>query len=400
MAWVDMKSRLSIDKQYKLILTCLQEGIELSTLLEQESLTYDDLRYVRNGHQRPLESQPFRHLDEFEQQDHRIPYVSFFSGAGGMDLGFERAGFCHIASFDIEELFCKTLKSNRPDWKVFAGKENGDLRHFDAVARCLEELNVSPEFEGVFVGGPPCQPFSIAANQRFAKWGDNFKRIGFNHTENGTLLYDYIRLITHFRPRVFLIENVPGILTVDGGSQLEVALQWLRQNGYSVTPPTVLNASSYLVPQDRQRVFVVGWRGLNDFEFPEPASSWITSGSALEGDLAVLPNYVTREHKAASIERYMRLAYGQRDKLGRVDRLNPNAPSKTVIAGGTKGGGRSHLHPHIPRTLAVRESARLQTFPDDYVFSGPLGRQFTQVGNAVPPILAYHIATSIASQQF
>lgn len=395
-----MKSSVSINRQYELIRMSLEQDIELSVLLERECLSYDDLRYVKNGHQRPLESQPFRHLGEFERPAHRIPYVSFFSGAGGMDLGFERAGYSHIASFDIEELFCKTLKSNRPDWKVFAGKEKGDLRNFDAVVNCLEQLSILPEFEGVFVGGPPCQPFSIAANQRFAKWGDNFKRIGFSHAENGTLLFDYIRLIAHFRPRVFLLENVPGILTVDGGSQLNVALQWLRQFGYSITPPTVLNASNYLVPQDRQRVFVVGCRSSNDFVFPEPKNSWITSGSALEGDMAALPNFVTREHKAASIERYMRLAYGQRDKLGRVDRLNPNTPSKTVIAGGTKGGGRSHLHPHIPRTLAVRESARLQTFPDDYVFSGPLGRQFTQVGNAVPPILAYHIAASIASQQY
>ncbi len=395
-----MKSRISIDRQYELIRTSLEEYIEFSVLLERESVTYDDLRYVRNGHQRPLESQPFRHLDEFEQPDHHIPYVSFFSGAGGMDLGFERAGFIHVAAFDIEELFCKTLKSNRPGWNVFAGKQNGDLRNTDAVANCLEEINVSPDFEGVFVGGPPCQPFSVAANQRFAKWGDNFKRIGFSHSENGTLLFDYIRLIAHFRPRVFIIENVPGILTVDGGSQLDVALQWLRQNGYSVTPPTVLNARNYFVPQDRQRVFVVGWRGSIAFQFPEQHSSWVTSGSALEGDLSILPNYVTRDHKARSVERYMRLKYGQRDKLGRVDRLDPHLPSKTVIAGGTRGGGRSHLHPHIPRTLSVRESARLQTFPDDYVFTGPLGRQFTQVGNAVPPVLAYHLGKSISTQLF
>ncbi len=395
-----MNSRISIDRQYELIRTSLKEYIKFSKLLEQECLTYDDLRYVRNGHQRPLESQPYRHLSEFGQLDHPIPYVSFFSGAGGMDLGFERAGFYHVASFDIEELFCRTLKSNRPNWNVFSGKENGDLRNFDAVVGCLEELQVSPEFDGVFVGGPPCQPFSVAANQRFAKWGDNFKRIGFSHSENGTLLFDYIRLIAHFRPRVFLIENVPGILTVDGGHQLDVALKVLSEQGYSVTEPTVLNASNFLVPQDRQRVFVVGWRGRDAYKFPEQNSTWVTSGSALEGDLSNLPNYVTRDHKARSIERYMRLKYGQRDKLGRVDRLDPHLPSKTVIAGGTRGGGRSHLHPYIPRTLSVRESARLQTFPDDYVFSGPLGRQFTQVGNAVPPILAYHIATSIASQQF
>ncbi len=96
----------------------------------------------------------------------------------------------------------------------------------------------------------------------------------------------------------------------------------------------------------------------------------------------------------------MRLRYGQRDQLGRVDRLDPTLPSKTVIAGGTNGGGRSHLHPEIPRTLSVRECARLQTFPDDFVFLGPTARQFTQVGNAVPPVLAATIATAVAEAYF
>jgi DNA (cytosine-5)-methyltransferase 1 len=93
----------------------------------------------------------------------------------------------------------------------------------------------------------------------------------------------------------------------------------------------------------------------------------------------------------------MNLDYGQRDKLGRVDRLDPSSPSKTVIAGGISGGGRSHLHPYIPRTLSVRESARIQTFPDEYEFLGPVARQFTQVGNAVPPVLATQIASAIYS---
>jgi DNA (cytosine-5)-methyltransferase 1 len=96
----------------------------------------------------------------------------------------------------------------------------------------------------------------------------------------------------------------------------------------------------------------------------------------------------------------MVLDYGKRDQLGRVDRLTPSRPSKTVIAGGTNGGGRSHLHPEIPRTLSVRECARLQTFPDDYKFIGPTARQFTQVGNAVPPLLAATLATQIAKAFF
>jgi len=94
----------------------------------------------------------------------------------------------------------------------------------------------------------------------------------------------------------------------------------------------------------------------------------------------------------------MELEYGQREPLGRVDRLDPMAPSKTVIAGGTQGGGRSHLHPFTPRTLSVRESARLQSFPDDFIFYGTMSRQFTQVGNAVPPLLAMKLAQEIHKQ--
>jgi DNA (cytosine-5)-methyltransferase 1 len=96
----------------------------------------------------------------------------------------------------------------------------------------------------------------------------------------------------------------------------------------------------------------------------------------------------------------MNLEYGARDQRGRVDRLNPILPSKTVIAGGNSGGGRSHLHPYIPRTLSVRESARIQTFPDEYEFLGPSARQFTQVGNAVPPVLAAQLADSIKKSFF
>ena len=98
--------------------------------------------------------------------------------------------------------------------------------------------------------------------------------------------------------------------------------------------------------------------------------------------------------------RYARLGYGERDHLGRVDRLNPAAPAKTVIAGGAKGGGRSHLHPEVPRTLSVRECARLQTFPDDYRFTGSTARQFTQVGNAVPPVFAAVIADCVRRAYF
>ncbi|MEO1353396.1 MAG: DNA cytosine methyltransferase, partial [Cyanobacteria bacterium J06635_15] len=166
----------------------------------------------------------------------------------------------------------------------------------------------------------------------------------------------------------------------------------------TVSEPTVVNAASYGIPQNRSRLFVFGHRTTNQFTFPEPSLNIVPCYKAFEKPVDNLENHATRQHKAESIIRYMELNYGGRDKLGRVDRLNPNLPSKTVISGGTKGGGRSHLHPVYPRTLTVRESARLQTFPDNFVFCGPPARQFTQVGNAVPPLLALQLANSIYSQ--
>jgi DNA (cytosine-5)-methyltransferase 1 len=312
----------------------------------------------------------------------------------------EAAGYKHVAAFEINDLFCKTLRRNRPHWNVFGPPaHSGDVSKFDEIAESLGSLISSP-FEGLFVGGPPCQPFSIAANQRFSKSGDNFKRIGYSHEKNGNLLFDFLQLIIEFKPKAFIIENVPGLRDIDGGIQLQSAIEELRVNGYYVERPFVLNAAHYGVPQQRLRLFIVGSRYNRVFRHPLPCFEAVGAGSILSNLNSKLHNNETREHRTESIVRYMRLGYGQRDQLGRVDRLDPLLPSKTVIAGGTKGGGRSHLHPEIPRTLSARECARLQTFPDDFVFIGASARQFTQVGNAVPPVLAAQIGNSIFESYF
>ena len=208
-------------------------------------------------------------------------------------------------------------------------------------------------------------------------------------------MFDYVWFIKRFKPKVFLIENVPGLETLDDGKQLSYAISTLQASGYTVFDHKVLNSYEYGVPQYRSRLIIIGTRISKDFSYPVPEKGIVPCSFALSKRVQGLENHVTREHKADSILRYMNLHFGERDALGRVDRLNPNLPSKTVIAGGTKGGGRSHLHPYIPRTLSVRESARLQTFPDSYVFTGASARQFTQVGNAVPPLLAMKLARSV-----
>ena len=139
----------------------------------------------------------------------------------------------------------------------------------------------------------------------------------------------------------------------------------------------------------------MGTRGNRKIRIPAPQLGETPCGYVFMRSLTGIPNHITRKHNAGSVIRYSQLKPGERDHQGRVDRLDPFKPSKTVIAGGLKGGGRSHLHPFAPRTISVRECARLQTFPDNYEFTGTPARQFTQVGNAVPPMLAYYFALAI-----
>lgn len=334
--------------------------------------------------------------------------ASFFSGAGGMDLGFKAARFEVISMMDIEEWACDTLRYNHPNSTVVGPPHySGNIKetHPEEFASVI---GFGPGEVDVFVGGPPCQPFSQAASQRFLKEDKRFKRLGFSDHQKGTLLFDYVDYILYFKPKVFLIENVAGLIDVDNGAQLQLVLDQLSSAGYIYTKPQVVQAVDYGVPQYRNRVIIWGTRE----DTPRPEIPQPTHGGglflpqhnavaqALVGVGDHLLNHETRVHKPESIARYRTLEFGKRERKGRVDRLDPLKPSKTVIAGGSNGGGRSHLHPYIARTLSVRECARLQTFPDNYYFCGSNARQFTQVGNAVPPLLAENFARQIGRQIF
>lgn len=395
------QTKIELTEQ-NLILQQAQETKEkLSGLLKKRGLTYDSLGYEVYEELPPKCMEPIEILDGIEKATNRIPAVSFFSGAGGFDVGFSYAGFENIISIEINEICCNTLRANEPE-KIVIGPPyySGNISEREELAQILEEKGITVNFPGVFHGGPPCQSFSIAANQRFSKTDENFKRKGFADAEKGTLIFDYIWFIRRFRPMAFLIENVAGIMECDTDGKIKRALDGLAADGYTITPPRVLNAANYGVPQNRMRWIVAGTRGETQIVLPQPSEDVTPCGSVFLRPLDDVKNHITREHTAESIARYMKLPYGGRDKLGRVDRLDPRLPSKTVIAGGTKGGGRSHLHPFAPRTLSVRECARLQTFPDSYIFTGANARQFTQVGNAVPPLLAYKLALSIKNSVF
>ena len=330
--------------------------------------------------------------------------ISFFSGAGGLDLGFEAAGFKVRLAVDNMPEACLTLRENDPKRPVFGPpNDSGDINQL--TPDLIYELSkLKPGQIDMIVGGPPCQPFSVAAAQRFLKDDSRFKRVGFSSKDKGQLIFSYVNLICQLKPKAFLIENVPGILSIDGGSGIGVVYETLEAAGYTVSPHFVLNTKNYGVPQSRSRAFVIGTLNGSIVSAPEPThsdvdtlfqQSFVTVSQALYGLNSETPNMQLRGHKSESITRYKKLNIGEREKLGRVDRLDPLKPSKTVIAGGSSGGGRSHLHPYLARTMSVREAARLQTFPDDYIFHGKNGRQFTLVGNAVPPLMAEVLARKI-----
>lgn len=330
-----------------------------------------------------------------------LKHLSLFAGGGGIDLGFKWAGIKTVAAAEIKQFACETLRLNSPDLKVFGPPDyDGDVRNFSADT--LKKMIGDTEID-ILSGGPPCQPFSVAAAQRFYHTDARYKRKGDKDSEKGNLLPEYIRLVNEVRPKAFMIENVPQLISWNDGKFLENSLSELNDE-YVYSTPTVIHAVKFGVPQFRERMIIVGTRvpgkmpNFNDNTIK--IDKEFTVNDALK-DFPEHPlNHQLRKHSPQTIERYKRLKFGERDHLGRVDRLDPNKPSKTVIAGGEHGGGRSHLHPYLPRTTSPRECARFQTFPDDYEFCGTMSRQFTQVGNAVPPLLAYFVATYIKAYIF
>lgn len=325
-----------------------------------------------------------------------LKHLSLFAGCGGIDLGFRWAGIETIAGVEIKQFACDTLKKNHPAIKVFGPPEcEGDVRQFNADV--LQEMIGDTEID-IISGGPPCQPFSVAAAQRFYKDDERYKRKGDKDDEKGNLLPEYIRIINEIRPKVFVIENVAALISWNDGKFLSESLKALDSD-YVYSIPCAVHAHLFGVPQYRERMIIIGTRVKDKLPLFNDDTIKLDKVFTVEDALREFPdkplNHQLRAHTQETIERYSRLKFGERDHKGRVDRLDPNLPAKTVIAGGENGGGRSHLHPYFPRTTSPRECARFQTFPDDFELCGTMSRQFTQVGNAVPPLLAYFIASYI-----
>lgn len=320
--------------------------------------------------------------------EHKYNCISLFSGGGGFDLGAHFAGFKTLLVSDIIPTYTETIKSNLPHVSVY----NDDA--MDLTPEKIRSLaNVENDDVDLVIAGPPCQAFSIMGKRQSLD------------DPRGRLTIKYFELVSGLRPKVFVFENVPGLMTLNRGKDFSNLIEFIEtETGYQLFR-TKLNASNFGIPQERERIFIVGFRPeitCESFSFPTGATGplhdqlpvKVPCKYALE-NVEGLPNQVIRIHTDAVRKRFEAVPLGGRDRGSYSDRLRPDMPSGTVMIGSSAGGARPFIHPYEPRALTVRETARLQSFPDWYIFSGSKTEQYRQVGNAVPPLLAYEILSAI-----
>lgn len=324
--------------------------------------------------------------------------VELFAGAGGLAIGMHKAGLRHVLLSEVDATACATLRANRPDWNV----ARGDVRKLDFSPLCGKVDFLS--------GGFPCQAFSFAG-----------KKGGFGDTR-GTLFFEMARAVSQIRPKVFVGENVKGLLSHDGGRTLATIENVVAELGYTLVPPRVLKAVMFQVPQKRERLILVAVR--NDyaarveFRWPSPFRRVMTLRDAFEGgllyDCAVPPSpgqsYPEKKRKVLALvpeggdwrslpsevqKEYMgKSFFSGGGKTGMARRLSMDEPSLTLTCAPAQKQ-TERCHPTETRPLTVREYARIQTFPDDWRFEGRMADQYRQIGNAVPVNLAWAIGRSV-----
>lgn len=322
--------------------------------------------------------------------------LDLFSGVGGLTKGLEAAGINALAAFESDPSTCESFRANFPDIEMFSG----DVRGVD--------------FSGwrgdvdLIVGGPPCQPFSVAGRQ-------------LSSLDPRDCVPEFIRAVAQTEPRAFLMENVSGLAALRHRHYLSTVMESLGSLGYEVHS-SVLDAADYGVPQFRKRLFIVG---VKEAAFSFPAATHgegrgkphATSADALRNAPEDIPNTARITYAKKPVLRPQPWDGMLVNGGGRP--INPEEPSQTIPA--SAGGNRTHIldpdrvlteyHTHLMnggkpregdvpgvRRLTVRESARLQSFPDTHAFVGPQSSRYRQVGNAVPPLLAEALANSLVKQ--
>ena len=327
----------------------------------------------------------------------QLKAIELFAGAGGLALGIEKAGFNTIGLIEIDKNACDTLKLNRPNWNIIneniATISSKDLESLFSIKKGELEL---------LSGGAPCQAFSYAG-----------KRLGLEDTR-GTLFYHYALFLKKLQPKIFLFENVKGLLSHDKGKTHETIINVFKEEGYTIYEK-VLNAWDYGVAQKRERLIIVGIRNdlLNklNFLFPTPHNYKPILRDILL-DCPESKGVAYSEYKKKIFElvppggywkdipkdiakEYMKSCWDMEGgRTGILRRLSLDEPSLTVLTSPSQKQ-TDRCHPIEARPFTIRENARCQSFPDEWIFSGSITDQYRQVGNAVPVNLAYEVALEI-----
>lgn len=323
--------------------------------------------------------------------------IELFAGAGGLALGVERAGFKTIGLVEIDKDASDTLRKNRPEWRVI----NDDI----ANVSCLDlqdYFGIAKDELDLLSGGAPCQSFSYAG-----------KRLGLEDAR-GTLFYHYAKFLEQLQPKMFLFENVKGLLTHDKGRTYKTITDIFESTGY-VIQKKVLNAWDYGVAQKRERLITIGIRkdlvGKIHFDFPKPheykpvlkdvlldcPESQGTPYSEYKRKIFELvpPGGYWRDIPEDIAKEYMKSCwYMEGGRTGILRRLSLDEPSLAVLTSPSQKQ-TDRCHPLEARPFTIRENARCQSFPDEWEFCGGISSQYKQVGNAVPVNLAYDIALQI-----
>lgn len=320
--------------------------------------------------------------------------ISLFSGAGGLDYGFHKAGFRTIIANEFDTKITPTYKANFPDTTMI----EGDIRKIPS--------SMFPKNVTGIIGGPPCQSWSEAGTLK-----------GINDSR-GQLFYDYIRILKDIQPLFFVAENVPGMLAARHAEAVNGFMKLFDEVGYHVNLK-VLNANDYDVPEDRDRVFYIGFRKdleIKDFEYPTPIKPRPTLRDAIwDLQFSAIPAQEKNKTNGSRCEiannEYYVGTYSpifmSRNRVrswdepgftvqasGRQCQLHPQAPKMIKIGANAQKfvEGQEHLY----RRMTVREVARVQSFPDSFKFIyTDVNYGYKMIGNAVPVNLAYHIALQI-----
>lgn len=318
----------------------------------------------------------------------KYTYIDLFAGAGGLSLGFDKAGFENIFSVEFDKTYANTYMKNFPDHKMIID----DIKNIDD--KKIKNL-VGNKKVDIIVGGPPCQGFSIAGN------------IGRNFIDDdrNRLFKEFVRFVKLLQPKIFIMENVSAMERHNKGKTIKEISEEFKKCGYDVKYKVLL-ASEYSVPQERRRIFIVGTKKDNTFQFPEKCSKIVTIRDAIDdlpklenGESSDIPNHVAMKHSKQMLDKMSYIKDGGnrmdipeelRPKSGdprKYIRYDSNKPSYCVT-----GDMRKIFHYSQNRALTCRELARIQTFPDTFIFYGNSGQIQQQIGNAVPPLLAEKMA--------